>query len=74
MPLVLSGVLRPLVELCVEPVHFTSEDRDEVKIQKKRKWRISTHILVNTQNIIDIKEILEATRLKLLITHKETSN
>ena len=25
-------------------------------------------------NIIDIKEILEATRLKLLITHKETSN
>ena len=54
--------------------HFTSEDRDEVKIQKKKKWRISTHILVNMQNIIDIKKILKATRLKLLITYKETSN
>ena len=46
----------------------------KLKYKKKRKWRISTHILVNTQNIIDIKQILEATRLKLLITHKETSN
>ena len=73
MDYIVLGVTKSWTQL--SNFHFTSLQKTDKKLKYKKKGgRIFTHILVNMQNIIDIKKILKATRLKLLITYKETSS